>query len=1311
MKKKFKKVSSVFLSFLLMLLLIPSGPTLAQDLSLSLNSPTYTLQDNTSVSPWAPNTAYAQNTIVSYNGKNYECRQAHTSLLGWEPPNVPALWLEYNGSITPIETVETPTFTPAAGTYTSTQSVTMACATSGATIRYTIDGSEPTSDSTIYSSPINVSTTTTLKAKAFKTGMNASTTVSATYTIEAAPIETVSAPIISPNGGTFTSSQSVTITCTTSGATIRYTTDGTEPTTNSTIYSNPINVSTTTTIKAKAFKSDMNDSPTTSVTYTIQIAPVETVATPTFTPNGGTFTSSQSVTIVCTTSDATIRYTTNGAEPTANSTIYSGAINVGATTTVKAKAFKAGMNDSLTASATYTIQGAVVVKPWAPNTAYVKGDIVSYNGKNYECRQPHTSLLGWEPTNVPALWQEYSGSVTPIETVSNPTFTPAAGTYTSAQSVTLACATSGATIRYTTDGTEPTANSSVYSSAISVAKTTTLKAKAFKSGMNDSTPVSATYTIQITPAETVETPTFSPNGGTYTSNQSVTITCTTPGATIGYTTDGTEPNANSPVYSSTINVAKTTTLKAKAFKAGMNDSATVSATYTIGTTPISPLPKHILTGYWQNFDNGAKCLKISDVPTSYDLICVSFADATATPGAISFTLDPTLSSRLGGYTKEEFIQDIAAAKTKGQKVIISVGGEKGTIRVADATAATNFANSVYALMQEYGFDGVDIDLENGINATYMGSALRQLSAKAGPNLIITMAPQTIDMQSTGMEYFKLALSIKDILTVVNTQYYNSGAMLGQDGKVYSQGSVDFLTALAAIQLENGLRPDQVGLGLPASPSGAGGGYVNPTVVNTALNCLATGSKGGSYIPPNTYPDIRGAMTWSINWDASNGYNFANTIRPVLDALSNNTTPTKIATPTFSPVGGTYTSSQIVILSCATSGVTIRYTTNGTEPTSTSQVYTSPITLSTTTTLKAKAFKAGMTDSDTATATYTINPIGNTTLPKRLLIGYWHTWGGGPSGGVPFVKLRDVNPNWNVINISFTEPVSAGSTDGKMKFQVSGLTADYTINDFKADIKLLQSQGKKVVLSIGGYEGYFSLTSTAAVNQFVSDIKSFINEYGFDGIDIDLEQTSVTFNSGLDPDYKNPTSPKIVNMISAIRQICDAYGKDFILSWAPETYYMQLGYQYYGGLNANVDNRAGVYLPMIHALRDKTTYVHTQLYNSIVVTAPDGKTYSMGNAEATVAMCKMLLDGFNVGGKAEYFFEPLRADQVVIGVPASSSAAGSGHITNAQLQQAFDTLLTNYPNLRGIMTWSINWDAYQNNNSFAISNGQYLTSKQ
>ena len=106
---------------------------------------------------------------------------------------------------------------------------------------------------------------------------------------------------------------------------------------------------------------------------------------------------------------------------------------------------------------------------------------------------------------------------------------------------------------------------------------------------------------------------------------------------------------------------------------------------------------------------------------------------------------------------------------------------------------------------------------------------------------------------------------------------------------------------------------------------------------------------------------------------------------------------------------------------------------------------------------------------------------------------------------------------NVINISFAEPEKAGSTDGKMKFDISGLTSDYTKDDFKKDVKSIQAQGKKIVLSIGGYEGYFSLTSDNAVNQFVSDIKSIINEYGFDGIDIDLEQSTTQieiFDTGI-----------------------------------------------------------------------------------------------------------------------------------------------------------------------------------------------------
>lgn len=293
------------------------------------------------------------------------------------------------------------------------------------------------------------------------------------------------------------------------------------------------------------------------------------------------------------------------------------------------------------------------------------------------------------------------------------------------------------------------------------------------------------------------------------------------------------------------------------------------------------VPAHAVTGYWQNFNNGATVQTIAAVQSQYDIIAVAFADATSTPGAVSFTLD---SAGLGGYTVDQFKADIKAKQAAGKKVIISIGGQNGTVSVSDSASATNFANSVYSLMQTYGFDGVDIDLENGLNATYMSQALRSLSSKAGSSLVITMAPQTIDMQSTSNTYFQTALNIKDILTVVNMQYYNSGSMLGCDGKVYSQGSVDFLTALACIQLEGGLDPSQVGLGLPASTSGAGSGYVSPTIVNNALDCLAKGTNCGSFKPSKTYPTLRGAMTWSTNWDASAGNAWSNSVGPHVHAL-------------------------------------------------------------------------------------------------------------------------------------------------------------------------------------------------------------------------------------------------------------------------------------------------------------------------------------------------------------------------------------------------------------------------------------------
>ena len=816
-----------------------------------------------------------------------------------------------------------------------------------------------------------------------------------------------------------------------------------------------------------------------------------------------------------------------------------------------------------------------------------------------------------------------------------------------------------------------------------------------------------------------------------------------------------------------------------------SEQETTENNYTVN----SKLPEHMVTGYWHNFLNGSTALKISDVPDYYDMICVSFANSSTTPGKVTFELDKDLSNALGGYTKAQFIQDIKNAKAKGQHVIISVGGAEGTTYITNEEAANQFATSLISIIEEYGFEGVDIDFEGGaVSGTdYIAEALRTVHNHFGEDFIITMAPETYYFQDTNPNgtmatsaYYRLAYKIRDILTICYPQFYNSGAMNGYNGFNAQVGTADFLTSLSTLLLENGLRADQVALGLPSTSKAASSGYVSTDIISTAVKALVNGTSSGKFTAPKAYPTLRGVMTWSINWDATNNYTWAKSMSSLMDSLEKHEQPTTKQATTVAPTTKTPVTEAPTVASTTKNettaagqpelkpteviGLTIQeqkagkvtyvwgqtqeqiasgqtykvyidgqYIESYTVATSTTYTFTTngKHTIRVTANLNGYETEGqtievtvqGLTQDattktpvqTTATTTkapeQTTNPGTVTTgLSSRLMIGYYHTWN---NDGNPFIKLRDVDKNWDVINISFAEPEKAGSTDGKMKFDISGLTSDYTKDDFKKDVKSLQAQGKKIVLSIGGYEGYFSLTSDNAVNQFVSDIKSIINEYGFDGIDIDLEQSSVQFESGNDKDINNPTSPKVVNMIKAIRTICDSYGNDFILSWAPETFYVQLGYSFYGGINQYCDTRAGVYLPMINALRDKTSYVHVQLYNSSPITGLDGTSYNMGTKEGIVAMCEMLLKGFHVGAyytnstDESTYFAPLRPDQVVIGVPSSQSAAGSGQVTNEVLQSAFTELNNNYPGIRGIMSWSINWDSSQNKNTFVNENAEFL----
>ena len=165
--------------------------------------------------------------------------------------------------------VSTPTFDPPAGTYTSTQSVTISTATYGASIRYTTDGSTPSETAgTLYTgySGVTVSSTTTLKAVAYESGYTDSSVASAAYTIS--PV--AATPTFSPGAGSYGATQTVTISTMTSGASIRYTTDGSTPTeTAGALYTGAITVNSTTTLKAIAYESGYTDSPVASATYTI----------------------------------------------------------------------------------------------------------------------------------------------------------------------------------------------------------------------------------------------------------------------------------------------------------------------------------------------------------------------------------------------------------------------------------------------------------------------------------------------------------------------------------------------------------------------------------------------------------------------------------------------------------------------------------------------------------------------------------------------------------------------------------------------------------------------------------------------------------------------------------------------------------------------------------------------------------------------------------------------------------------------------------------------------------------------------------
>ncbi|MGB9266387.1 MAG: chitobiase/beta-hexosaminidase C-terminal domain-containing protein [Terriglobales bacterium] len=454
-----------------------------------------------------------------------------------------------------------------------------------------------------------------------------------------------------------------------------------------------------------------------------------------------------------------------------------------------------------------------------------------------------------------------------------PTFNPAPGAFTSAESVTLADTTPGAVIYYTTNGLTPTVNSAKYSTPIAVSATTTIQAIAVASNYNNSAIAAGTYFLGSSGTPTAATPTFSPAPGSYNSAQSVTLSDTTPGATIYYTTNGTMPTTGSSELTpgSSITVSATTTIEAIAVAGGYANSAAASGTYTI----------------------------------------------TASSGSTTVNL----ASYYNMYG-------------------IATSGNPA---------------------EDGGFDGKSGDAYNssslGASATYQG-----LTFTFGPaNALDGVSSETVALPAGS--YTQLYL--------LGAGSY--GAQTNQSFLVtYTDGSTSTFTQTL-------------------SDWWSSQGYTGETVVVSPANIiLSNGTVDAQpvHVYGYTFNLVAGKTAASVKLPSNRQAAFL--------AIGLGGAPA--ATPTFSPAPGSYSSAQTVTLSDTTAGAKIYYTTNGTTPTTSSSVYSSPITVSATTTIEAIAVATGYSNSAVASGTYTITSSGTGTAVN--LASYYNIYGIATVGADP-----------------------------------------------------------------------------------------------------------------------------------------------------------------------------------------------------------------------------------------------------------------------------------------------------------------------
>ncbi|WP_272946193.1 chitobiase/beta-hexosaminidase C-terminal domain-containing protein [Geobacter sp. OR-1] len=493
-----------------------------QTVTLTANEPStifYTIDGTTPTSP-ASGTTLAYSTPITINSST-TLKYFAVSQSSALSENIKTM--NYTINLIPITTAS-----PSGGTYNTAQAVTLSSNKPG-TIYFTIDGTDPTypvSGSTqTYSSPIPISTNTTLKFFARDTDGYQGTVQTQIYTMNIPPVTTAS-----PGGGTYTTVQTVALSSSEAG-TIFFTTDGSTPTypvSGATqVYSSPISINANTTLKFFARDNDGNLEAVNTQAYIMNIPPVTTAN-----PAGGTYTAAQTVSLTSNEPGGAIFYTIDGSTPTypvSGSTLtYSSPITINSNTTLK------------------------------------------FFGRDID-------------GNLESVKTELFTINTPPET----TATPIGGTYPPGQTISLSSSIAGSVIYYTTDGSTPTypttGTTQVYSGPITLNSTTTLKYFARDLSGNKEAVKTQTYTISTLPYTTA-----TPAGGTYTAVQTVTLSANMP-ATIYFTVDGTDPtypaSGSTQTYSGPITISADSTLKYFAVDATENREGIKSQTYII-TLPV-----------------------------------------------------------------------------------------------------------------------------------------------------------------------------------------------------------------------------------------------------------------------------------------------------------------------------------------------------------------------------------------------------------------------------------------------------------------------------------------------------------------------------------------------------------------------------------------------------------------------------------------------------------------------------------------------------------------------------------------------------